>query len=67
MNLTYWSEDSLETRVVLTGTAYAKFEKKYLINDINDWVEFVGPLPEDVFDGLLKLHPFWEMKELHRR
>ncbi|UZO28768.1 uncharacterized protein OCT59_022280 [Rhizophagus irregularis] len=57
MNLTYWSENSLGARVVLTGTAHAKFVKKYLINGMNDWIEFVGPLPEDIFDSLLKLHP----------
>ena len=39
MKLTYWSEESLGTRVVLTGTAHMKFEKKYLINGMNDWVE----------------------------
>ncbi|PKY15211.1 hypothetical protein RhiirB3_427369 [Rhizophagus irregularis] len=57
MNLTYWSENSLGARVVLTGTAHAKFVKSYLINGMNDWIEFVGPLPEDIFDSLLKLHP----------
>src|SRR5687767_4533252 len=57
MNLTYWSESSLRTRVVLTGMAHTKFEKKYLINGMNDWVEFVGPLPENIFDSLLNLHP----------
>ncbi|RIA94344.1 hypothetical protein C1645_734870 [Glomus cerebriforme] len=59
MKLTYWGEDSLGTRVVLTGTAHAKFKKRYLINGMNDWVEFVGPLPEDIFDSLLKLHPIF--------
>src|SRR5687767_7784491 len=28
----------------------AKFEKKYLINGIYEWIEFVGPSPEDIFD-----------------
>ncbi|CAG8688799.1 11840_t:CDS:2 [Funneliformis mosseae] len=58
MRLTYWSEHSLGARVVLTGIAHAKFEKKYLINGIYEWIEFVGPLPEDIFDSLLILHPF---------
>uniref|UniRef100_U9TUJ8 Uncharacterized protein n=1 Tax=Rhizophagus irregularis (strain DAOM 181602 / DAOM 197198 / MUCL 43194) TaxID=747089 RepID=U9TUJ8_RHIID len=33
---------------------------------MNDWVEFIGPLPEDIFDNLLKLHPILGMKELHQ-
>jgi hypothetical protein len=41
-----------------------KFEKKYLINGINDWVEFVGPLPEDIFDNLLKFHPILGNKRI---
>ncbi|RUP51478.1 hypothetical protein BC936DRAFT_147980 [Jimgerdemannia flammicorona] len=58
MNLTAWREDASGARVVLTGTAHAKFERKHLVNGMNDWVEFVGPLPENTFDSLLRLHPF---------
>ena len=44
--------------MILTSVACAKFEKKYLINGIYEWIEFVSPLPEDIFDSLLILHPF---------
>ncbi|RGB41240.1 hypothetical protein C1646_752302 [Rhizophagus diaphanus] len=64
MNLTYWSENNLGARVVLTGAAHAKFVKNYLINGMNDWIEFVGPLPEDILDSLLKLHPTLGDEEL---
>ena len=58
MNLTAWREDAAGARVILTGTAHAKFERKYLGNGMHDWIEFVGPLPENIFDSLLRLHPF---------
>ncbi|RUS34164.1 hypothetical protein BC938DRAFT_482179, partial [Jimgerdemannia flammicorona] len=55
-NLNWWNQEN-GTRVVLTGTAHAKFEKKYLRSDMEDCVIFVGPLSQTVFDKLLWLHP----------
>lgn len=43
--------------VVLTGTAHATFEKNTLKNGMQEWVEFVGPLSDNAFDCLLRLHP----------
>ncbi|RUS34197.1 hypothetical protein BC938DRAFT_481975 [Jimgerdemannia flammicorona] len=58
MSLTYWAESAAGARVVLTGTAHAKFEKKYLRDGMQDWIEFAGPLTDDIFDKLLGLHTF---------
>ncbi|KAF8455103.1 hypothetical protein BGX38DRAFT_1258218 [Terfezia claveryi] len=58
MSLTFWGERAGGACVVLTGTAHATFERKYLKDDMQGWVEFVGPLPDNAFDSLLRLHPF---------
>lgn len=56
--LTFWGELASGSRVILTGTAHAKFEKNYLINGMHAWwIEYVCPLTEEVFDNLLNLHP----------
>ncbi|RPB19256.1 hypothetical protein L211DRAFT_641066 [Terfezia boudieri ATCC MYA-4762] len=58
MSLTFWGERAGGACVVLTGTAQATFERKYLKNGMQGWVEFVGPMPDNAFDSLLRLHPF---------
>ncbi|CAG8668428.1 5301_t:CDS:1, partial [Paraglomus brasilianum] len=58
MTLTFWVESAAGTHVVLSGMAHAKFERMYLRNSMQSWIEFVGPLSKDVFDRLLGLHPF---------
>ncbi|CAG8563526.1 3328_t:CDS:2, partial [Funneliformis caledonium] len=57
--LNFWGEKAAGSRVIFAGTAHAKFEKTYLINDMHNWwVEYVCSLTEEVFDKLLDLHPF---------
>ncbi|KAG0041779.1 hypothetical protein BGZ83_001320 [Gryganskiella cystojenkinii] len=55
MQLAAWRETSQGARVVLTGTAHAKFERQYVKSDMWDWLEFVTPLSDIVFDRLLHL------------
>ncbi|KAG0337159.1 hypothetical protein BG004_007755, partial [Podila humilis] len=54
MQLAAWRQDSKGARVVLTGTAHAKFEIQYVKNDMSSWMEFVTPLSDTVFDKLLQ-------------
>ncbi|ORZ16118.1 hypothetical protein BCR41DRAFT_396260 [Lobosporangium transversale] len=42
-------------RVVFTGTAHASYERVYISDDIEDWVEFVRPLSNNIFDKTLSL------------
>jgi hypothetical protein len=61
-NLNFWDEAMSGTRVILTGTAHAKFEKIYLKNGMQKYVVYVGPLSLKVFNQLLNavfsnLHP----------
>ncbi|CAI2171108.1 8422_t:CDS:2 [Funneliformis geosporum] len=44
-----------------------KYRKTLVAIDKHGVVKFVGPLSEDIFDDLLKLYPFWEMKKLHQK
>lgn len=55
MQLAAWREDSGGARVVLTGTAHAKFESQYVKSDMWIWLEFVTPLSDTVFDRLLHM------------
>ncbi|KAK3807058.1 MAG: hypothetical protein J3Q66DRAFT_91820 [Benniella sp.] len=43
-------------RVVLTGTAHAKFEREYVKSDMWHWLEYVTPLSDTVFDKLLLMN-----------
>lgn len=56
--LTFWGGEKAGARVILTGTAHAKFERKYLTNGMQNYIEYIGPLPEYVFDKLLESHSF---------
>ena len=62
MTLTFWGERAEGACVALAGTAHAKFERKYLKNGMQRWIEFAGVLPEDVFNRLLSLHPLPKTK-----
>jgi len=58
--ITFWGELMAGARVVLTGTAHAKFERVYLQNGRH--LIYVGPLSPAVFDRLLtavfsRFHP----------
>jgi hypothetical protein len=53
MQLNAWNEE----RKVLTGTAHAKFERKYIKNGMQYWVVFVTPLSSSIFDKLLTMSP----------
>src|SRR5436189_4198569 len=54
MNLTFWGEGHKFARVVFTGTA--KFEMVHMRNNsLNNYLIFVGPLQDDVFDKLLQM------------
>ncbi|KAF9369436.1 hypothetical protein CPC16_004504 [Podila verticillata] len=55
MQLAAWRETSRGARVVLTGTAHAKFERQYVRNDMWDWMEYVTPLSDVVFNELLNM------------
>ncbi|CAB4387899.1 unnamed protein product [Rhizophagus irregularis] len=58
MNLNFWGESYKFARVILTGTAHAKYEREYMKNGQYEfWVIYVGPLQSNVFDILLQLHP----------
>ncbi|GJJ74326.1 hypothetical protein EMPS_06684 [Entomortierella parvispora] len=57
MQLAAWRETSRGARVVLTGTAHAKFERQYVRSDMWQWLEFVTPLSDTVFDKLLHMDP----------
>ncbi|KAF9356845.1 hypothetical protein BGX26_004660 [Mortierella sp. AD094] len=56
MDLNFWSSDPA-AHVVLAGISNAKFERNYLENGMQQWVEFVESFPADMFDRLLALHP----------
>ncbi|KAG0345942.1 hypothetical protein BG005_001023 [Podila minutissima] len=55
MQLAAWSETSRGARVVLTGTAHAKFEMRYVKSDMWHWREYVTPPSDTVFDKLLHM------------
>jgi hypothetical protein len=57
MQLAAWSEDRGGARVVLTGTAHAKFERHYVKDDMQSWLEYVTPLSDTIFDKLLDMDP----------
>ncbi|KAK3821776.1 MAG: hypothetical protein J3Q66DRAFT_334266 [Benniella sp.] len=57
MKLGAWKETSAGTRVVLVGTAHARFEMEYVKSDMWNWLEYVGPLSDTVFDKLLDMNP----------
>jgi hypothetical protein len=57
MNLSVWGETYLGARVILTGTAHARFERVYMVNGMQDWLIFVGPMTPATFDELLSLEP----------
>jgi len=56
MLLNAWNEERKGARVVLTGTAHAKFEQEYLKNGMQQWLEFVTPLSDNIFDKLLNMN-----------
>ncbi|KAL1923168.1 uncharacterized protein VTP21DRAFT_9544 [Calcarisporiella thermophila] len=64
MQLTAWNEERRGTRVVLTGTAHAKFEREYLKNGMMHWLEFVTPLSDTIFDKLLDMSPILSNLEI---
>ncbi|KAF9367006.1 hypothetical protein BGX21_007930, partial [Mortierella sp. AD011] len=54
MDLAHWTDLNLGSRLILTGTAHAKFEMEYMEDSFKpDSVVFVGPLSELVFSKLL--------------
>ncbi|KAF9327532.1 hypothetical protein BG006_009180 [Podila minutissima] len=55
MQLAAWRETSRGARVVLTGTAHAKFERQYIKSDMWHWREYVTPMSDTVFDKLLHM------------
>ncbi|KAF9112331.1 hypothetical protein BGX27_003540 [Mortierella sp. AM989] len=57
INLTDWAQDRNGARVVFTGTAHAGYERHYITSDISDWLEFVTPLSDFIFDKLLAMIP----------
>jgi hypothetical protein len=52
-SLNFWDMDKNGTRVVLTGTAHARFEKVYIKNGMQGWVVYVGPLSSEIFNKLM--------------
>ncbi|KAF9956630.1 hypothetical protein BGZ65_002554 [Modicella reniformis] len=64
MQLAAWRETSTGARVVLTGTSHARFENKYVKSDMRDWLEYVGPLSDTVFDKLLDMNPILSRPEI---
>ncbi|GES93088.1 hypothetical protein GLOIN_2v1482214 [Rhizophagus clarus] len=58
MNLNFWGESYKFARVILTGTAHARYEREYIKNGQYEfWVIYVGLLQSSIFDILLQLHP----------
>ncbi|CAG8621823.1 12750_t:CDS:2 [Ambispora gerdemannii] len=58
MNLTFWAEHYKGVRIILTGTAHAKYEMIYMKNGQSKWwMIYVAPLENNVFDMLLQMHP----------
>ncbi|ORZ18398.1 hypothetical protein BCR41DRAFT_395637 [Lobosporangium transversale] len=47
--------DKNGARVVFAGTAHASCERVYISYDIENWVEFVGPLSDNIFGRILSL------------
>ncbi|RUP45519.1 hypothetical protein BC936DRAFT_148062 [Jimgerdemannia flammicorona] len=63
--LTWWGENYNGVRVILTGTAHAKFERVHMENaQMLFWVIFVGPLSDNVFDKLLDMHSLLKMASI---
>ncbi|KAG0006748.1 hypothetical protein BGZ65_004323 [Modicella reniformis] len=64
LQLTLWPQDRNGARVVITGTAHAHYERRYITSDFAHWVEFVTPLSDSIFDKLLvliwKTTSFWK-------
>ncbi|KAF9898938.1 hypothetical protein BX616_003433 [Lobosporangium transversale] len=60
MDLSSWTEDLAGSRLILTGTAHAKFELEIMESSFKEdfkTVVFVGPLLDDAFKNLLKHTP----------
>lgn len=55
MQLATWSETSRGAQVVLTSMVHAKFERQYVKSDMWQWLEFVTPLSDTIFDKLLHM------------
>ncbi|KAF9412353.1 hypothetical protein BGZ76_005193 [Entomortierella beljakovae] len=55
IKLTAWPQQSNGARVVFTGTSQSGYERVHITSDIKDWVEYVGPLSDNIFDKLLDL------------
>lgn len=65
MSLNYWGESYKNARVIFTGTAHAKYEKKHVSNGTKQKsVIYVGPLQEDVFDLLLDMHEVMKEQDI---
>lgn len=56
MHLNAWNEERKGCRVVVTGTAHAKFERVYLKDGMANWLIFVTPLSSIIFDKLLSMN-----------
>ncbi|KAI7816778.1 hypothetical protein BC939DRAFT_497157 [Gamsiella multidivaricata] len=54
MQLAAWRENSRGARVVMAGTA-EKFERHCIKNDMWNWLEYVTPLSDTIFDKLLDM------------
>ncbi|RIA79425.1 hypothetical protein C1645_840727 [Glomus cerebriforme] len=52
-SLNFWDMDKNGTRVVLTGTAHARFKKVYIKNGMQGWVVYISPLSSEIFNKLM--------------
>jgi len=55
MQLNAWNEERKGTRVILTGTAHAKFEREHIKVGMREWMVFVTPLSSFIFNKLLDM------------
>ncbi|CAB5368102.1 unnamed protein product [Rhizophagus irregularis] len=56
MHLNAWNQERKGCRVVVTGTAHAKFEQVYLKDSMTNWIIFVSPLSSVIFNKLLSMN-----------
>ncbi|UZO20554.1 uncharacterized protein OCT59_012977 [Rhizophagus irregularis] len=56
MHLNAWNQERKGCRVVVTGTAHAKFEQVYLKDGMTNWIIFVSPLSSVIFNKLLSMN-----------
>ncbi|KAF9194000.1 hypothetical protein BGZ49_003228, partial [Haplosporangium sp. Z 27] len=53
-----WKDDNKGSRLILTGTAHAKYEMEYMEPSFRSTsIMYVGPLSKDMFKNLWKIYP----------